>query len=79
MVTSGTMTHRLDKLEQRGLISREPDPSDRRGLLITLTKRGRTLVDRAVVDHLDTEHALLAKLSPRERQQLAALLRRLGE
>ena len=79
MVTSGTMTHRLDKLEQRGLISREPDPSDRRGLLITLTKRGRALVDRAVVDHLDTEHALLAALSPRERQQLATLLRRLSD
>ena len=79
MVTSGTMTHRLDKLEQRGLIHREPDPNDRRGLLIALSKRGRALVDRAVVDHLDTEHGLLAALSSRDRQQLAGLLRRLGE
>lgn len=78
MVTSGTMTHRLDKLEGRGLISREPDPNDRRGIMIALTKKGRELVDRAVVDHLETEHALLAPLSARDRQQLMSLLRRLA-
>jgi DNA-binding MarR family transcriptional regulator len=78
MVTSATMTHRLDKLEQRGLITREPDPADRRGVLIALTPTGRSLVDRAVVDHVDNEHRLLAALAPREREQLAGLLRRLS-
>jgi DNA-binding MarR family transcriptional regulator len=78
MVTSGTMTHRLDKLEGRGLITREPDPSDRRGVIIALTQKGRELVDRAVVDHLETEHGLLAPLSARDRQQLMNLLRRLS-
>jgi DNA-binding MarR family transcriptional regulator len=77
MVTSGTMTHRLDKLEEAGLIARRPDPADRRGLLIGLTRKGRGLVDRAVADHLATEHELLAALSPAERERLAGLLRRL--
>ena len=77
MITSATMTHRLDKLEQRGLISRQPDPSDRRGLLIGLTAEGRTLVDRALDDHVANEHRLLASMSPRDRAHLASLLRRL--
>ena len=77
MITSATMTHRLDKLDQRGLISRRPDPSDRRGLLIGLTADGRSLVDRALDDHVENEHRLLAGLSPGDREQLASLLRRL--
>jgi DNA-binding MarR family transcriptional regulator len=77
MITSATMTHRLDKLEQRGLISRQPDPSDRRGLLIGLTARGRSLVDRALDDHIENEHRLLASMSPSDLAQLASLLRRL--
>jgi DNA-binding MarR family transcriptional regulator len=78
MVTSATVTHRLDKLEQRGLISRRPDPADGRGLLIELTRRGRALVDRALVDHVRTEHRLLAALSPADQERLAGLLRVLG-
>lgn len=77
MVTSATTTHRLDKLEQRGLVERRADPSDRRGLLVALTTTGRALVDLALADHLATEHALLAELSVAEREQLAGLLRRL--
>lgn len=77
MVTSATTTHRLDKLEQRGLIQRLPDPADRRGVLVSLTEDGRALVDRAVVDHLATEAGLLDALSPTERRQLAGLLRKL--
>jgi DNA-binding MarR family transcriptional regulator len=75
MITSATMTHRLDKLEQRGLISRQPDPRDRRGLLVGLTAEGRSLVDRALDDHVENEHRLLAAMSPGDREHLASLLR----
>jgi DNA-binding MarR family transcriptional regulator len=70
MVTSGTMTHRLQRLESRGLIERLPNPEDARSLLVQLTPQGRQLVDRAVEAHLDTERALLAPLSA---QALASL------
>ena len=77
MVTTGGMTKRLDRLEARGLIRREPDPHDRRGRLIALTDEGAKLIDRAVEEHLENEERLLAALSPAQRDELAGLLRRL--
>ncbi len=77
LVTSGTMTNRIDRLTDSQLVYREPDPSDRRGVLVTLSERGRTIVDAAFTDLLDREQALLASLGPRERQALSALLRTL--
>jgi DNA-binding MarR family transcriptional regulator len=77
MLSSGAMTNRLDRLERAGLISRAPDPSDRRGTLVELTPRGLELVDAAVAAHLANEQRLLAALSPDEREQLAGLLRTL--
>src|SRR5262245_3696579 len=55
LVTSGTMTNRLDRLEQRGLVRRRPNPEDRRGLDVELTAKGRRLVDEAVVEHVARE------------------------
>jgi DNA-binding MarR family transcriptional regulator len=77
LVTSGTMTNRVDRLVARGLVSRGPDPSDRRGVTVTLTAAGRTLVDEAMADLLDRERILLNQLPPSEREHLAELLRRL--
>ncbi len=77
MVTTGGMTKRLDRLEAAGLISREADPSDRRGKLIALTGEGRALVDAAVKDHLENEERILATLPSADREKLAGLLRRL--
>jgi DNA-binding MarR family transcriptional regulator len=77
LLSSGAMTNRLDRLEEMGLVERLPDPSDRRGRLVALTDRGRELVDAAVVEHLDNEQRLLAALDAGEREQLAALLRKL--
>lgn len=77
MLTSSAATKRLDRLERTGLIEREPDPDDRRAILITLTETGRELVDRAVVDHLANEHTLLAGLTKSEQRQLASLLKKL--
>jgi DNA-binding MarR family transcriptional regulator len=77
MLSSGAMTNRLDRLERAGLITRAPDPTDRRGTLVGLTPHGLELIDAAIVAHLQTEEGLLAALAPDEREQLAGLLRKL--
>ncbi len=78
LVTSGTMTNRVDRLEQRGLVRRGPDPGDRRGVKVRLTRAGREAVDAALSDLLDHERDLLAGLSNAEQEALATMLRRLN-
>ena len=78
LVTSGTMTNRVDRLVTRGLVERSPDPSDRRGVLVRLTARGRQTVDGALADLLQREQGLLSGLPRQERRQLVALLRQLS-
>jgi DNA-binding MarR family transcriptional regulator len=75
LVTSGTMTNRVDRLEQAGLVRRRPDPHDRRGVLVTLTAAGQTRVDAALASLLEAEQALLAGLPEDSRRTLAGLLR----
>jgi DNA-binding MarR family transcriptional regulator len=77
LVTSGTMTNRVDRLVARHLVERLPDPSDRRGVLVRLTDTGRTTVDGALESLLAREQALLAGLGPTQQSQLAGLLREL--
>jgi DNA-binding MarR family transcriptional regulator len=77
MVSSGTMTHRIDRLEQAGLVERTPDPSDRRGTLIVLTHKGFTLIEKAVEAHVSNEHRILSVLEEPEREALILLLRKL--
>ncbi|MFI9582957.1 MarR family winged helix-turn-helix transcriptional regulator [Streptomyces sp. NPDC052236] len=77
MVTSGAITNRIDRLVAKGLVTREVDPLNRRSVLITLTERGRELIDGIVVDHVDLEAKLLSRLSGRDQEQLAGLLRKL--
>lgn len=77
ILTSGAMTNRLDRLEAQGLVERLPDPADRRGRLVALTRRGRDVVDAALVDHITNEEWLLAGLTARERNTVARLLRKL--
>src|SRR3954470_1839043 len=77
LVTSGTMTNRVDRLEARGLVERLPDPYDRRGVLVRLTPTGRTTVDGALEGLLSRERDLLAGLDTAEQRRLAELLRTL--
>ncbi|MFE3448373.1 MarR family winged helix-turn-helix transcriptional regulator [Nonomuraea sp. NPDC059194] len=77
LVTSGTMTNRIDRLEQAGLVRRRPDPEDRRGVLVSLTDDGRGRVDAAFADLLRRERELLAGLGADEQKVLADLLRTL--
>ena len=76
-MTSGAMTHRLDALERAQMVERLPDPEDRRGTLIGLTKKGRAVIDRAMDAHLAGEAALVAHLSNSEQKALAKLLKKL--
>jgi DNA-binding MarR family transcriptional regulator len=77
LISTGAMTNRLDKLEARGLISRERHPSDRRALEVVLTPEGRALVDEVVAGHVENEREMLSALSEREREQLTRLTRKL--
>jgi DNA-binding MarR family transcriptional regulator len=77
LVTSGTMTNRVDRLERRGLVERRPSPTDRRGVIVQLTAQGQRTVDGAMSDLLDRERTLLAELPETDREALAGLLRRL--
>lgn len=77
LVASGTMTNRLDRLERRGLVTRVPNPDDRRGLDVQLTPEALDLVDAAVGEHVANEERMLEPLSGEEREQLAALTRKL--
>src|SRR5690348_10431780 len=77
LVTSGTMTNRIDRLSARGYVERYPDPDDRRGVIVRLTTEGRAAVDEAFAALLDAERALLEDLPERDRTRLASLLRTL--
>jgi DNA-binding MarR family transcriptional regulator len=77
MVTSGTMTNRIDRLGARGLVVRSPDPHDRRGVLVGLTGAGKRAVDGAFQGLIAGERDLLSELSAAERRELAGLLKRL--
>ena len=71
------MTHRLDRLERRGLVVRTPNAHDRRGLDAQLTGEGVRLADEMVTQHVANEQQMLARVSERDREQLARITRKL--
>jgi DNA-binding MarR family transcriptional regulator len=77
LVTSGTMTNRIDRLEAKGLVERQPDPADGRSVRVVLTDAGRRRVDDALTDLLAHEREILGTLAGTDRDHLADLLRRL--
>ncbi|MGK5636904.1 MarR family winged helix-turn-helix transcriptional regulator [Streptomyces sp. URMC 126] len=79
MVTSGAISQRLDRLEERGLVVRTPDETDGRGVRVSLTDEGRELVDRVLPEHLATERRLLGALTGERRDQFVEMLRELLE
>ena len=74
MVTTGAVTNRIDRLEERGLVERTTT-DDRRKVIVRLTKQGLDLVDEVVVAHMATEREILAALTSRQQHDLARLLR----
>jgi DNA-binding MarR family transcriptional regulator len=77
LVSSGTLTNRLDRLEAKGLIRRVPHPADRRSTEVELTPTALRAVDAAVTEHLANEQAMLSVLGDREQQQLDRIMRKL--
>ncbi|GAA3742481.1 MarR family winged helix-turn-helix transcriptional regulator [Salinactinospora qingdaonensis] len=77
LVTSGTMTNRIDRLAAAGLVGRFPDPADKRGVLVRLSEEGKERVDAALADLLSYEESILGGLSRGDRETLASLLRSL--
>ena len=75
VLSSGGMTNRLDRLEEAGLIRREPDPADRRGIVVGLTDKGLALIDAATATRFAEAEKSLAPLGPRQARELAGLLR----
>lgn len=78
LVSSGTMTNRIDRLVERGLVTRRTAPNDGRGVLVGMTEHGLTRVDTAITRLLRAEAELLSTLSTVERERLAGLLRTLS-
>lgn len=78
LVSSGTMTNRIARLVERGLVTREEDPDDGRGVLVTMTAAGRERVDLALTRLVEAERALLASLAPADRSALGVALRELA-
>ena len=75
-LSSGAMTNRVDRLEERALVRRRPDPDDRRGVIVSLTGLGRKTIDNAIKLRLDAADGSLETLSSTEKRRLAALLKK---
>jgi DNA-binding MarR family transcriptional regulator len=78
LVSSGTMTNRIDGLVERGLVTRRTDPNDGRGILVSMTADGLSRVDAAITRLVDAEAKLLGTLTLPEQKHLADLLRKLS-
>ncbi len=78
LVSSGTMTNRIDRLVDRGLVERRTDPNDGRGVLVVMTALGRDRVDAAIKQLLEAESELLDRLSRSDQERLSSLLRKLS-
>jgi len=77
LVTTGTMTNRLDRLQERGLVRRLPNPDDRRGVVVELTPEAKALVDASIERHVANEQEMIAPLTARDRAELRRILRKL--
>lgn len=77
MISSGSMTNRIDRLEKIGLVKRKPNPADKRGTLVALTTQGLALIDKVIDAHVANQQAIVSGLSKREQSQLSELLGKL--
>lgn len=75
MLSSGAMTSRLDRLENKGLIEREHSKEDRRGVHVSLTAEGKALIDKALPQHIQCQSALFAGVSVEDRPVLLQILK----
>lgn len=79
LLTSGSMTAAIDRLERRGWVTRGDDPQDRRRRIVRLTPEGRKTVQTLFRTHERDMEKAAARLSHSERAELMRLLRKLGK
>ncbi|WP_426450924.1 MarR family winged helix-turn-helix transcriptional regulator [Paenibacillus sp. S-38] len=79
LITSGTITYNIDKLEKKGLLNRVPCKEDRRVVYAEITSAGNELFDRIFPGHADTIHALMQGLAAEEKEKAVELLKKLGK
>ncbi|WP_260929420.1 MarR family winged helix-turn-helix transcriptional regulator [Novosphingobium sp. 9] len=77
MISSGSMTNRIDRLEKAGLVERRPNPADKRGTLVALTADGLHLIDTLIALHVANQHSIVSGLDLREQETLSELLAKL--
>lgn len=77
MISSGSMTNRIDRLVKLALVERRPNPKDKRGTLVGLTEQGYDLIDNILQAHVYNQQKVLSVLEPQQQEQLSALLLRL--
>jgi len=77
LLTSGAMTNRIDRLEERKLVERSADPNDRRALKVHLTEEGHRLIEQALEIRFRAAEDLASRLTDEETQQLTGLLKKL--
>lgn len=75
-LSNGAMTNRVNKLEAKGLVRRRQDNSDRRGVIVTLTGKGKKIIDKAIQHRLDVADGCLGGMTKKERAELSTLLRK---
>lgn len=75
-LSNGAMTNRVNKLQAKGLVRRQPDKSDRRIVIVTLTTKGKSIIDKAIQYRLAVADGSLGGITRKERKELAALLRK---
>lgn len=79
LLTSGSMTYVIDKLEERGLLRRRPCPEDRRVLYVELSDDGRSIIEHAFEEHAELLRELTGELSSKEKHHVSELVKRLGK
>ena len=77
LLTAGAMTTRIDHLESQDLVKRSPDPNDRRGVRVRLTRKGKTAIDRAIEARLKSAESAVECMNSRQRAQTEGALRAL--
>ena len=77
MISSGSMTNRLDRLEKGGFVERRPNPNDKRGTIVALTDRGKAVIESAIVSHVENQVTIVQGLSREEQDCLSELLGKL--
>jgi DNA-binding MarR family transcriptional regulator len=74
LITSGTMTTRIDKLEKKGLVKRKSKKDDKRGVSVKLTKKGLKLVEEVIVEYTLTQKRIVSVFDEQEQKTFIALL-----